>query len=128
MKTATRWQAAGLACGLKNTGIGNGMPDESSAMITIEAPDHVIIDHGWTEMGQGVNTIAAQVVCEETGIDPSLIEVRIDTKAEQLAGIAAEGPGGHAMGVHGAGSGAVIGDAVGAGGMDRHAVGDGRAP
>ena len=78
---------AGLACGLKNTGIGNGMPDESSARISIVAPDKIIIDHGWTEMGQGVNTIATQVVCEETGLDPSLMEVRIDTIAEQLAGM-----------------------------------------
>ena len=78
---------AGLACGLKNTGIGNGMPDESSALITIVAADKVIIDHGWTEMGQGVNTIATQVVCEETGIDPAIIEVRIDTIAGQVAGM-----------------------------------------
>ncbi len=78
---------AGLACGLKNTGIGNGMPDESSALITIAAPDKIIIDHGWTEMGQGVNTIATQVVCEETGLDPSLMEVRIDTISGQVAGM-----------------------------------------
>jgi aldehyde oxidoreductase len=78
---------AGLACGIKNTGIGNGMPDASSAQITIAAPDKIFIDHGWTEMGQGVNTIATQVVCTETGIDPGLIEVRIDTVAEQEAGM-----------------------------------------
>ncbi len=78
---------AGLACGLKNTGIGNGMPDESSALISIVAPDKVLIDHGWTEMGQGVNTIAAQLVCNETGIHPDLIEIRIDTASEQLAGM-----------------------------------------
>ncbi len=78
---------AGLACGLKNTGIGNGMPDESSALISIVAADKIIIDHGWTEMGQGVNTIATQVVCEETGLDPALMEVRIDTIAEQLSGM-----------------------------------------
>ena len=71
---------AGLACGIKNTGVGNGMPDESTALITIAAPGRVIIDHGWTEMGQGVNTIATQVVCEETGLDPAIIEVRIDTE------------------------------------------------
>jgi aldehyde oxidoreductase len=47
----------------------------------------VIIDHGWTEMGQGVNTIARQLVCNETGIHPDLIEVRVDTKAEQNAGM-----------------------------------------
>jgi aldehyde oxidoreductase len=78
---------AGLACGLKNTGIGNGMPDASSARITIEAPDRVVIDHGWTEMGQGVNTVALQVVCNETGIDPALVKVRIDTEAEQTSGM-----------------------------------------
>ena len=78
---------AGLACGLKNTGIGNGMPDVASAEVTIVAPDKVLVDHGWTEMGQGLNTIVAQVVATETGIDPRLIEVRIDTQAEQEAGM-----------------------------------------
>ncbi len=78
---------AGLACGIKNTGIGNGMPDFSSARITIAAPDKLIIDHGWTEMGQGVNTMAVQVVCNETGLSPSLFEVRIGTESEQEAGM-----------------------------------------
>ncbi len=78
---------AGIACGLKNTGIGNGMPDESSAKITIVAPDRVRIDHGWTEMGQGVNTVALQVVCNETGLDPSIVEVRVDTVGEQISGM-----------------------------------------
>jgi CO/xanthine dehydrogenase Mo-binding subunit len=78
---------AGLACGLKNTGIGNGMADAASARITIAAPDKVIIDHGWTEMGQGVNTIAIQVFCNETGLPPGIVEVRIDTQAEQEAGM-----------------------------------------
>ena len=84
---------AGIACGIKNTGIGNGMPDESSARITIAAPDRadgdirVIIDHGWTEMGQGVNTVAVQVFCEETGLPPGIVEVRVDTAAGQIAGM-----------------------------------------
>jgi xanthine dehydrogenase molybdenum-binding subunit len=77
----------GIACGIKNTGIGNGMPDSSSARIRIAAADKVIIDHGWTEMGQGVNTVSLQVVCQETGIDPRLIEVQIDTASEQEAGM-----------------------------------------
>ncbi len=77
----------GIACGIKNTGIGNGMPDESKARVQILAPDKVLIDHGWTEMGQGVNTIAQQVVCHETGIEPAIIEVRVDTVSEQEAGM-----------------------------------------
>ncbi len=78
---------AGIACGIKNTGIGNGMPDASSAKVTVVSAEKILIDHGWTEMGQGVNTIALQVVCEETGLSPDLMEVRIDTKAETLAGM-----------------------------------------
>ena len=78
---------AGIACGIKNTGIGNGMPDSSSALITVESADRVVIDHGWTEMGQGVNTIALQVVCNETDLSPDLFEVRIDTATEQEAGM-----------------------------------------
>ncbi|MCP4420078.1 MAG: molybdopterin-dependent oxidoreductase, partial [Chloroflexi bacterium] len=77
----------GIACGLKNTGVGNGMPDESKARIQILAPDKVLVDHGWTEMGQGVNTVAQQVVCHETGINPSFVEVRIDTASGQEAGM-----------------------------------------
>jgi len=78
---------AGLACGLKNTGIGNGIPDAASARITILSEDEVVVDHGWTEMGQGVNTIATQVVANETGLDPGIIKVRIDTAAGQEAGM-----------------------------------------
>jgi len=78
---------AGLACGLKNTGIGNGMPDFAKVSITIAAADEVIIDHSWTEMGQGVHTMALQTLCEETGIDPAIITVRTDTLAEQDGGM-----------------------------------------
>jgi CO/xanthine dehydrogenase Mo-binding subunit len=78
---------AGLACGIKNTGIGNGMPDASSVRITVQAADHVLIEHGWTEMGQGINTMAVQMLVEETGIDPDAIEVKIDTDAGTFTGM-----------------------------------------
>ncbi len=72
---------AGIACAIKNSGIGNGMVDESTVRIEIAAPDRVVLHHGWTEMGQGVHTMALQTLCEETGIDPRIIEVRVDTRA-----------------------------------------------
>lgn len=78
---------AGIACGIKNTGIGNGMPDASKVSITIAAEDKVIIDHGWTEMGQGVHTVAQQALVTEAGIDPGIIEVRVDTSSGQHAGM-----------------------------------------
>ncbi|NIT61171.1 MAG: molybdopterin-dependent oxidoreductase, partial [Aliifodinibius sp.] len=47
---------AGIACGIKNTGIGNGMPDDGKVKIEILSPSRIIIHHGWTDMGQGVDT------------------------------------------------------------------------
>ncbi len=78
---------AGIACGIKNTGIGNGMPDEGKVKIEIVSPEKVIVHHGWTEMGQGVSTMAVQFLCEETGIDPDIVEVRVDTSKEAPAGM-----------------------------------------
>ncbi len=78
---------AGIACGIKNTGIGNGMPDDGIIKIEIISKDKVILNHGWTEMGQGVNTMAVQFICEETGIDPSIIEVVVDTSKEARSGM-----------------------------------------
>lgn len=72
---------AGIATAIKNCGVGNGMPDFSDVIIEVLAPNHVRLHHGWTEMGQGVHTVAMQVLCEETGINPDFVEVIVDTKA-----------------------------------------------
>ncbi len=78
---------AGIASGIKNTGIGNGMPDYSEVEIVVLTPNRLEIRHGWTEMGQGVDTIAVQVVCEETGLSPELLVVRTRTEDEAPAGM-----------------------------------------
>lgn len=72
-------QFTGLACGIKNCGIGNGMSDSSEVKIEILDADHVRLHHGWTEMGQGVHTVAIQTLCHETGIDPQIVEVIVST-------------------------------------------------
>ena len=72
---------AGLACGIKNSGVGNGMVDFSDVRITIRTGGRVLIEHGWTEMGQGVHNMAIQTLCQETGIDASLVDVVVDTSA-----------------------------------------------
>lgn len=77
----------GLACSIKNSGIGNGMTDFSDVIIEIISAEKVILQHGWTEMGQGVHTVAAQVLCCETGIDPNFVEVIVDTKANIKTGM-----------------------------------------
>ena len=71
----------GLACGIKNSGVGNGMADFSDVIIEIKSEKQVILQHGWTEMGQGVHTVATQVLCEETGIPPGIVEVIVDSIA-----------------------------------------------
>ncbi|MFQ5706938.1 MAG: selenium-dependent xanthine dehydrogenase [bacterium] len=78
---------AGIACGIKNTGIGNGMPDAGKAKIVIEAPDKIVIQHGWTEMGQGVHTMAVQMLCEALGVPPDRVEVRVETTDDTFCGM-----------------------------------------
>jgi len=78
---------AGIACGIKNTGIGNGMPDSTKCKVVIKKKDWIQIYHGWSEMGQGVHTMAVQTICQELGIDPRLIEVIVDTKSETVCGM-----------------------------------------
>jgi CO/xanthine dehydrogenase Mo-binding subunit len=78
---------AGLACGIKNSGVGNGMTDFSDVKISILENGRVLIEHGWTEMGQGVQNMAIQTLHQETGIDPSLIDVAVDTNAALPTGM-----------------------------------------
>ncbi len=78
---------AGLACGIKNTGIGNGIVDDSEVKIEVVSATKLIIHHGWTEMGQGVHTVARQVVYQETGLDTALMEVRVDTASGARSGM-----------------------------------------
>lgn len=72
---------AGLACGIKNSGVGNGMTDFCDVKLRILQDGKVLIEHGWTEMGQGVQNMAIQILHQETGIPASLIEVAVDTCA-----------------------------------------------
>jgi len=78
---------AGLACGIKNSGVGNGMVDESKVIIEIISENRIILQHGWTEMGQGVHNMALQTLCEETSVSPDIIEVIVDTEAQIKTGM-----------------------------------------
>ena len=72
---------AGIACGIKNVGIGNGMPDIGRAALTVEDERTVHIRTGFTEMGQGLFTICIQFAVEATGLPPAVFsKVSADTK------------------------------------------------
>lgn len=79
-------KAVGLGLGLKNSGLGNGFKEVTKAVVRIEHDGTIEIRHGWTEMGQGINTVALQVVVEELGsvleIDPTKVRVIVDTTRE----------------------------------------------
>ncbi len=78
---------AGLATGIKNSGVGNGMNDESTVKIKIISENKIILSHGWTEMGQGVHNMALQTFCQETGLNPEIIEVKVDTEDQIKTGM-----------------------------------------
>jgi len=72
-------KAVGLGLGLKNSGLGNGFHEISKAVVRFRSDGRVEVRHGWTEMGQGVHTVALQVAAEELGIEPAGIDVVVDT-------------------------------------------------
>jgi len=72
-------KVVGLGLGLKNSGLGNGFREVSGAVVRFERDGRVTVRHGWTEMGQGVHTVALQVAAQELGIDPARIDVVVDT-------------------------------------------------
>jgi selenium-dependent xanthine dehydrogenase len=73
---------AGIACGIKNVGIGNGMPDPGKAIMRVEPGGKVSIRTGFTEMGQGYFTVLIQTAVQETGLAPQTFLPRTDTSAD----------------------------------------------
>ena len=76
----TEGKAVGLACGIKNVGIGNGMPDIGRASLTVEKDGTITLANGYTEMGQGLYTVLIQMASEVTGIDPRRFRATVDTR------------------------------------------------
>ncbi len=85
-EAAVAGKPVGLGLGLKNSGLGNGFKEIARAVVHFREDGKVEVRHCWTEMGQGVHTVALQVAVEELGIDPERIEVIVDTTREIGAG------------------------------------------
>ena len=77
---------AGIACAVKNTGIGNGVPEGGHVILRAEADGTVTLYHSWTEMGQGVHTVLQQIACEELGLPQARVHVLVDTERELETG------------------------------------------
>ena len=79
-------KAVGLGLGLKNSGLGNGLEEVARAVVRFDDDGGVEVRHCWTEMGQGVHTVALQVAVQELGVDPAKVRVIVDTSHELGAG------------------------------------------
>ena len=79
-------KAVGVGLGLKNSGLGNGFKEVARAVVRFTREGTVEVRHCWTEMGQGIHTVAQQVAAEELGLDPKSIRVIVDTSRELGAG------------------------------------------
>ena len=61
-------RAVGIACGLKNSGLGNGVVEWGKARLVVERDGTVSLYNAYTEMGQGLLTILVQFAVEVTGL------------------------------------------------------------
>ncbi|WP_411741960.1 selenium-dependent xanthine dehydrogenase [Schnuerera sp. xch1] len=69
-----KYPYAGIACALKNTGLGVGVPDAGRCRLVII--DGIIhIRTAAVCMGQGLGTIAIQILCETVGISPKNVVI-----------------------------------------------------
>ncbi|MGQ0849732.1 MAG: molybdopterin-dependent oxidoreductase [Actinomycetota bacterium] len=75
-------KAVGLGLGLKNSGLGNGFKEWARAVVRFESDGSVEVRHCWTEMGQGIHTVAVQIAVEELGVEPDRVKVVVDTTRE----------------------------------------------
>ena len=78
---------AGIGCGIKNTGIGNGMDDSGRVLLTVGEDGRLEILTGYTEMGQGLFTVLRQVVHQETGLPVSIMDVRTASDPRVVCGM-----------------------------------------
>ena len=74
--------AVGIACGVKNSGIGNGVEEWGKARLVVERDGTVSLYNGYTEMGQGLLTVLVQFAVESTGLPASVFVPRVDTRFE----------------------------------------------
>ncbi|MGA9276789.1 molybdopterin-dependent oxidoreductase [Ilumatobacter sp.] len=79
-------KSVGIGLGLKNSGLGNGFKEIARAVVHFRDDGLIEVRHCWTEMGQGVHTVALQVAVEELGVEAERIRVIVDSTRELGAG------------------------------------------
>ncbi|MGA2547387.1 MAG: molybdopterin cofactor-binding domain-containing protein [Rectinemataceae bacterium] len=65
----------GIASSYKNVGIGTGLSDGAGAIVELTAEGRVSVRTGAADMGQGSDTVAAQIAAEALGLPYELFDV-----------------------------------------------------
>ncbi len=65
----------GFAGAYKNVGIGKGLPDEASAAVELRSDGSVAVYVGATDMGQGSDTVMAQIAADTLSVPYELVKV-----------------------------------------------------
>jgi xanthine dehydrogenase molybdenum-binding subunit len=65
----------GVACAYKNTGLGGGAPDRSTAEVEVFADSSAEVRTSSADMGQGLSVVLAQVTAEELGMPVERVRV-----------------------------------------------------
>ena len=63
----------GLACAMKNAGVGVGIPDWGRVKLVVEDDGKLHFYSGASCIGQGLGTVMVQIICTETGLPRSAI-------------------------------------------------------
>lgn len=79
-------RAVGIACGIKNSGIGNGVEESGKARLVVEQDGTVSLYNGFTEMGQGLLTVLVQFAVEATGLSASTFVPKVDSTFDLQCG------------------------------------------
>jgi len=74
--------AVGIACAVKNSGIGNGALEYGKCRLVVEADGTVGLYIGFTEMGQGLLTILTQCAVEITGLPAACFRPQVNSRFE----------------------------------------------
>jgi xanthine dehydrogenase molybdenum-binding subunit len=72
-------RAVGIACGVKNSGIGNGVVEFGKVRLMVERDGRITLYNGFTEMGQGLMTVLVQLAVETTGLPAATFVPKIDS-------------------------------------------------
>lgn len=78
--------AVGIACGVKNSGIGNGAIEFGKCRLVVEDGGTVALHTGFTEMGQGLLTVLIQCAAEASGLPAGVFHPRANTQFDLGAG------------------------------------------